>query len=123
VFLDQLVKILPLDIFHDEVMLAFELVDVVGVDNVGVIELRGGTRFDSEALQIGRVGHAILGEHFNRAAGSHQNMLTQIHATHAPLAEHPQEFVFAQDKATMLARKQLVGLPFGEDLGFDQSLS
>ncbi len=98
------------------------VVDVVGPDDVAVVQRGGGLGLAVEAGQIRRVFDAVLGQHLDGHAALHQHVLGQVDAAHPAGAQVVQQLVLAQEEALVAAFQQLVGLPAGEQPGLDQPL-
>ena len=98
------------------------VIDVVGPDDVRVVELGDRAGFEPEPLQIGRIVDAILRQHLDRHAALHELVLGQVDAAHAALADLAEQLVLAQAEALVLAGQQLVGLPARDQAGLDQQL-
>ena len=52
---DDLVQVLAVDVLHHDVMDVAFVVDVVGADDVRIVELGDGAGFEPEPLEIGRI--------------------------------------------------------------------
>ena len=107
VFLHQLLQAVALDILHDEevdlVLAVGLMIDIVGPDDVGMIERRDGLGFTMEASEVRRVMDTLGGQYLQRTATTHQRVLGQINRTHAPFAEQRQQPVLPQEVALVLA--------------------
>ena len=115
-------QVLPVDVLHHDVMDVAFVVDVVGADDVRVVELGNGAGFETEPLQVRRIVHAVRRQHFDRHAPLHELVLGQVDAAHAALADLAEQLVFAEAEALVLPGEQLVGLPPRDEVVRDQQL-
>ncbi len=91
------------------------LVDVVGADDVGMIEGGDGAGFAVEAFQSGGIFGLGGGQHLDGHPAAHQLVLAQVDAAHAAGAEPLEHLVLADGEASPLPEKELLGLKQGED--------
>lgn len=112
---DELLKVRPVDEFHHQEMQVLILVDVIGMDNIRVIQRRHGPRLAVEALEGRRVLGHRGGQDLNRHAPAHQPMLAQVHQPHAAGAEAVEDLVFADDEPPPLALQQSARLERRQD--------
>ena len=98
------------------------VIDVVGPDDVRVVELGDRAGFEAESLQVGRIVDAVLRQHLDRHPPLHELVLGQVDAAHAALADLAQQLVLAEAEALVLAGEQFVGLPRVMRFGLDQQL-
>lgn len=119
---DDHVQVAPLDIFHDDVMRVAFVVDVVGLDDVRMVQRRNRAGLAMKPLQVRRRGvlDAPLGKHLDGHAAMHQEVFGKVDAAHATGPQVPEQLVFADEKTLVPAFQQLVGLPARQQLGFDQ---
>ena len=96
------------------------LVDVVGADDVGMVEGGDGAGLAVEALQRG----GILGlggrQHLDGHPAAHELVFAQVDAAHAAGAEAFQHLVLADGEALPLALEELLGLEVGQQAVADQ---
>ena len=92
----QLVELLADDVLHRDVRDAVVLVDVVDVDDVGVVELRADLRLVEEHLDdpriVGELGAQALDDDFLLEAG-HRGLAREINLGHAADREPAQQRV------------------------------
>ena len=123
VVLDHLLQIAALDVLHHQVMDVAVVVDVVGPDDIAVIQGGGGLGLAMEAGQIGRVFDAMLGQDLDRPASLHEHVLGQVDAAHAAGAQVVEELVLSEEEAFVPAFEEVVALPAGQETGLDQLFS
>ena len=124
---DQVLQAVPLDILHhQEVDLGRPVhfaINIVGPDDVRVVQRRHRLGFAMESFQVTRVVDLLVRQHLDRTPPPHQHVFGQVHRTHPAFAQQGLQAVLAQEKALVLSLEQLVGLPFGQRLGRDQCIS
>ena len=117
---DHLLQVAALDVLHYHVVDVAVVVNVVRADDVAMIQLGDGLGLAVESGQIGRVFHAVFGQHLDGHAPLHEHVFGQVHAAHSARAQVVQELIFAQEKAFMPAFKDVVALPAGKQAGLDK---
>ena len=112
---DDVLQAGAVHVLHDDEMEVVVLVDVVGVNDVGVVHGGDGTGLPVEAFQRRRVGRLGGGQHLDRHPAAHELVLAQKHAAHAAGAEALQHLVLADGEAAPLALHELFGLEVGQE--------
>src|SRR5207245_51531 len=77
-FLDDLLQTGPVDIFHDEEVQLVVLIDVVGANDVGMVEGGDGASLAIETLQRRRIFGLGGGQHLDSDAATHQLVFAQV---------------------------------------------
>ena len=90
------------DKFHDEVMEVPGLADVVGPNDVGVVQLRGGLAFIVETLDEVRVVAVFLGQDFDRDDPVQGQLPGLVDRRHRPGAEFREDLVAGDLPARLL---------------------
>ena len=119
---DELMQVLPVDVFHYDVMGVAVVIDVVRSNNVRIVEPGNGTGLETKPFQVRRIADTISRQNLNRHAALHQFVLGEINAAHAAFADLAKQLVFAETEAFVLAGQQFIGLPAGDEVVCDQQL-
>ena len=90
-FGESLVQAPALDELHRVVVDAVIAPDGVDRDDVPVLELRGGARLVSKALQLASIEKARKGQHLERHASTERDLLRLVHDAHAAAADLPDD--------------------------------
>ena len=120
---DLVVQVLALDVLHDQVVCVSFVANIVDPDNIAMVECRGGSSLTIEPFQVRLVGNPITWQNLDRALLVKDRVLSQINGAHATRAQVPNQFVLAQKEPFVLSRQQLLQMPFGNQLFFQQMLS
>ncbi len=112
--LDDLLEAGPVHVLHDEEVQFLVLIDVVGADDVGMVEGGDGLRFAVEAFERGGVLGLGGRQHLDGHAAAHQLVFAEINAAHAAGAEALQHLILADVETAPLAQEELFGLKGGE---------
>src|SRR5262249_17947583 len=108
---DDFLQAIPLNVLHDEVVQLAVAIDIVDLDDVGMIEDRDGARLALEALDDPGVLRLGAGKHLQGDASLETDMLAQEDGAHAALGKAFEQFEFvADEEVSPLALKQLIGL-------------
>ena len=101
-------------------MQLFVLIDVVGVNDVRMIEGGNGPGFPVEALQGGIIAGLGRRQHLDGDAAAHELVFAEVDRPHAAGAELFEHFVLADREASPLALQDLLGLELREDAVADE---
>ena len=122
--LHQLPQVLPVDIFHHQVMNRFAvahiLVEVVRPNDVRVVELGDGLGFEMEATEQFGIVLIFAWQDFDRATAVHHLVLGQKDLAHPPLTQRPENAIGAEVESASFPSLQIVGLPLGQYASPDQ---
>ncbi len=102
------------DVLHDEEVQLLILINVVCVDDVGMIEGGDGPRLAVEAFEGRLVVRLGGGQDFDGDPATHQLVLAQVNASHAAGAELFEDFVLANGEPSPFALHDLFGLKLRE---------
>ena len=101
---DELVEVGPVDVFHDQIMPALDLVGVEGGDDVGVMQLGGGANLALEHLHgLGRL-HELRRQHLDGHDALHRHVHGLVDPAHAALPQLVENLVLAQKEAAASGR-------------------
>ena len=112
--LDDLLEVGAVHELHDQEVQLLVLVDVVGADDVGMVEGGDGAGLAVEAFQRGGVVGLGGGQHLDGHPAAHQLVLAEVNAAHAAGAEAFEHLVAADGEAAPLALEELLGLEVRE---------
>src|SRR5262249_27640824 len=108
---DDFLQAIPLNVLHDGVVQLAVAIDIVDLDDVGMVEDRDGAGLALEALDDPGVLRLGAGKHLQGDASLETDMLAQEDGAHAALAKAFEQFEFvADEEVSPLALKQLIGL-------------
>src|SRR5260370_5929864 len=114
-FLDDLLQAGAVHIFHHQEVQFVVLMDVIGANDIGMIQSRDGAGFPIETFERRRVLGFSGGQDLDGGATAHELVLAQIDTAHAALAKALHHFVLADREAPPAALKKLFGLEMGEN--------
>ena len=118
--LDDVGKVLPVDILHDQVVDAVALAGVVSGDDVGMVQSRGGLDLAIEpANRIGRL-HSFAGQDLQGDDPLHAPVLCLEDLAHAAGPDPVQHHVLAHHQPLQLSLVDRFGLEASEPVGEDQ---
>ena len=119
--IDHLLKVLPVDVLHDDEIAAAFGVDAVRPDDVGMVEGGDGSGLGEEPFQGVGVLADLPGKDFQRHSAVHLDVFAEEHASHAAAPQQFDQLVLTQKEGTS-SRQQLAGLPPGEQFFPGQDL-
>ena len=123
-FVNQPSQVRPFDVLHHQVVnipaVANVLVEVVGPDDVGVVQRGDGPRLDVEPSQQIGVRLILAGQDLDGAAAAHHLVLGQEDFAHPPLAEGPENAIAGRVESRDAFPQQHVRLPAGQDVTLHQ---
>ena len=116
---------MPLDELHHQVVDVLAVLgfhrDVVGADDVLMVQSGDRLCLDIEALQDGRAFFDLgVRQDLDRTLAPHHLVLGQENGSHTASAQRPQQTVRTQEESLVFTLQYLVGLPAGEHLHVDQ---
>ena len=115
---DDFLKVLAFDVLHDQKMNFLILlhlhVDVVGADDVRVIERRHGLGLAMKSRQVRRVVDLLDWQNLDRTGTPHERVFGEVNGAHAAFAEQLSQPILAEPEALVLPLLQLVDLPVRE---------
>ena len=124
--LDHPSQVRAFDVLHHQVVnlfsIAHVLVEVVGPDDVRMIQRRHGPGFQQETTQQVGIFLVLAGQNLDRRAAVHHLVLGQEHLAHAPLAQGAEDAIGTESETAMFVLQQHVRLPGGQDFPLDQLL-
>src|SRR5580704_14050395 len=113
-----IVKAVTIDELHHEQMdfgLSVErLIDVVGSDDIRVLESSYDPSFAVESSQIDRVAQVRFRQHFDRTAAPHQRVFGKIDRARSAARQDRQQTILPQNEAAVFSSQQLFGLPLSQ---------
>ncbi len=119
----QVLQVVTLDVLHHQIMDSPLVSQIVGPDDVRMVERGDGLPLEMEAGQIGRIGHAIFRQHFNGHQSLHEHVFGQIDVAHAAAAQMIEQLVIAEHEAAVSTFEQLVTLPGRQQLDANEELA
>ena len=117
---DDVLQAGPVHVVHDQEVQPAVLVDVVGLDEVGMVQNAGRPRLAVKASQRRRVACLAGGQHLDGNPPADLHVLAQVHRAHAARAEAFENLVLADGEAAPLALEELLGLELRHQTGRDQ---
>ena len=115
VFADNLLQIRAVHVLHDQKVQLAVLVDVMGADDVRMVERSDRLSFLIEPVQEPAAFSQRNGQDLDRDAAAQGLVLCQIDDAHASKSQPFQNLVFANGKAAPFAAKKLLGLENSQD--------
>ena len=113
-----IVKAVSIDELHHEQMdfgLSVErLIDVVGSDNIRVLERSHDPSFAVESSQIDRVAKVCFRQHFDRTAAPHQRVFGKIDGARSAARQDREQAILPENEAAVFSSQELFGLPFSQ---------
>src|SRR6516164_10087254 len=110
VFQDDVLQAGALDILHDQIMKASLLGDIVGMNDIGVIQRGDGLGFAIELLDEPGLFGEVNRKNFYRHSAVQVHVLGEVNDTHASRADPLQDVVAAEPKAAPATFEQLLRL-------------
>ena len=95
--LDQLLQVLALDAFEDDVLASLVLAAVDHRDDVRMAQLRDRARFTTEALDVLLVLRELLVEHLDRDGAVEQPVVRLPDARHAAPSDQLEQLITTGD--------------------------
>ncbi len=115
-------QVAPLDVFHHQVVGRPLVVDVVGADNVAVVEGRCGLRLAVEPFEVRGVVHPVLREHLDGHPPLHEDMFGEVDAAHPSGTEVVEQLVVLEIETLVPAFQKPVSLPPRDEARADEVL-
>ena len=91
------------------------------MDDVGVVERRGGAGLAVEAIDVGLVEGLLGGQHLDRDAAPELRVFGEEHLPHAAGADLVEDAVRAEFEPAVLPLEDEPRLERGEDAGLDEA--
>src|SRR5262249_43755317 len=91
------------------------LIDVIGSDDIGVVEGGPCTGLAIEPCESGRDARFGHGEHLDGHAAAHEHLLAEKDISHTPATEPLQPLILPNGKAARLPLQQLLSLEVCQD--------
>ena len=110
VFLDEILKAHTVDVFHDDKVQVVVLVDVVGSNDVRMVEGRDRSRFAVEPFERRRILGLGRRQYLHGNLTAHELVFAEKHLAHAAGAEPLQHLVLADGEPLPFAEQKLFGL-------------
>ena len=118
--LDHPPKVPALDQLQDQIVAVAFLVQVISMDDVGVVQRGDRPGLDEESLQNGQVAAELLGDDLQSHAAIHRRVLGNVDASPAAAAQEIQQLVLADGKHAGPGQ-QLFRLPAGQEILLHQA--
>lgn len=122
-FLHEDLQVDTFDVFHHDVVGVFFVVDIVGSNDVWVIQGSDCFGFALEAFEVGGFPEFGFREYFHSAVVFHDDMFSEVNAAHTAGADMSEEFMFSEEEAFVFALKDFFALPAGQQAGGFEGLT
>ena len=120
---DDFLQTVPVHVLHDQEVQLVVLIDVVGADDVRVVERGDGAGLAVEPVQVRLVLEFLHRQHLERHQPPHERVFAQVHGAHAAGADQLEQPVLGADREPLVAPElELLGLEEGELGVADQQL-
>src|SRR6266849_2669951 len=112
--LHNLLQAGPVHVFHDEKVKVLVLIDVVGADNIWMVQGCDSSSFAVKALQSGGIIRLRGRQDLHSGPAAHELVFTKKDAAHAPCADPFENLVITDSEAAPFTLEELLSLEMGD---------